>query len=628
MKRMKNSTEQVRLAEVNENILNIITPTGIDFNNTYTNLGENTGKIYCISKFPSNADYGWLAPICSLEGTMTVIEYRYTSPDRMQAVMDKRIKEFRGSIDAAKEETERQKIKKGIDDLTEMINRIAVKNEPVGYVNVLLFPQAPNSNTLEARIKRISTVVSTQECSLRNLKYRQDKAYRVISPYGIPDVDNVSNIGERNMPLSTFLGGFPMADSGLMDKDGCYLGKSKNNRTVIVNQWLRGKDRINSNWFFTGVPGVGKSTAVKTILTNEYALGTKIIIFDPQREYIDLAYHRYINGEVVNGSGGKNGRINPLHVRKTAKVEEQDLLADENTDDYFFYDIENGTSDLALYIQQLRVFFMLYFGKENFTSDISAVLEENLIELYEKKGITWNTDINALKPEDFPIIKELYDLVEGKAKDFAKEDMYKQNTYEKLKSLLYSAAKGADSFLWNGATTLNPHADFVVVDCFQLLDLDEKVKRAQFYNLTMWGWGRLCEDRQEKVVLAVDEGYLFVDPEYPDLMKFFRNISKQDRKFEGSLMFITHAVVDILDESVKRYGQALLDNACYKFIMGTDGKNLKETKELLNLNSREETILATKNRGQGIFFCGGMRIDLRIDVPDDYLEMFGKAGGR
>ena len=64
----KQKPEEIRAYEdVNENILNIITPSGIDFTNTSANVGENIGKIYYISKYPSNVDYGCLAPLCNLE---------------------------------------------------------------------------------------------------------------------------------------------------------------------------------------------------------------------------------------------------------------------------------------------------------------------------------------------------------------------------------------------------------------------------------------------------------------------------------------------------------------------------------------------------------------------------------
>lgn len=40
----------------------------------------------------------------------------------------------------------------------------------------------------------------------------------------------------------------------------------------------------------------------------------------------------------------------------------------------------------------------------------------------------------------------------------------------------------------------------------------------------------------------------------------------------GSLVIVSHSIIDFLDESVKMYGQAILDMATYKILMGTDRK--------------------------------------------------------
>ncbi|MBS6953500.1 MAG: DUF87 domain-containing protein [Enterocloster asparagiformis] len=619
----KKVTQEV---EVNKNILNIITPSGIDYDSSYTNIGENVGQIYCISKYPQNVESGWLAPICNLEGTATTIEYRCTAPDYMARVLNNKIKELKGNLETLKEESEKQKTVRAIKDLTEMINRISVRGEPVGYVNIMLLIQAANKEDLKARLKRVSSAVSLCECNMRNLKYRQFLALKAISPYGLPNVESVSNMGERNMPISTFFGGFPMAAAGLNDKEGYYLGKTANNRIVRLNQWLRDKDRTNSNWIVTGVPGVGKSTALKSIFTREYACGTKIIVFDPEREYIDLARSPEIQGDIIDCASGTTGRINPLQIRVAPRVKPDELDDNELMDDYYVYDELYGESDMALYIQQLRLFFQLYFGKDNWNVEIKSVLETALIDLYEKFGITWNTNVSLLKNDEFPIMSDLYNLVTQHANEEKNE--YLRGIYLKLSMLLQSVGSGADQYIWNGHTTMNPKSKVVVLDVSKLLEADDNVKRAQFYNLTMWGWQQMSINRNERVLFGVDEGYLFVDPEYPDLMKFMRNISKRARKYEGGLMYITHSCVDITDDSVKRYGQAIIDNSCYKLLMGCDGKNLRETKELFNLSEKEESILASKNRGQAVFMAGSIRINLQIDVRDEFLRIFGSAGGR
>lgn len=622
------SVELKETSDLNEHILNIITPSGIDYDSTHANIGENVGKIYCISRYPAeNIKYGWLAALCQLEGTITSIEFRRTDADNLIDVYNKKIAQLKGDRTTAKVESDKQLIDKAIKDLEGLIQKIAVQKEPVGYVNIMLYIRHTDSRMLEDRIKRVSGAVAVAQCKLLNLKYKQLQAMKCMAPYGIPS-QQVARMGERNMPISTFLGGFPMANAGINDPGGYWLGRtSRTNRVVILNQWIRSNDRVNSNWFISGLPGSGKSTAIKKIQTCEYSFGTKIITLDPEEEYVDLAAHPDINGDVIDCAGGSTGRINPLQVRYSPRITEDDLNDGENLNDYMVYGEEMGISDLALHIQNLRVFFKLYFGAESFDAGIKTALEECIIEVYRDFHITWDTEIAFLQPEDYPVIRDLYDKVEEKSK---KPDLsqYKQSVYDRLKDLLYSIAYGADQFIWNGPTTINPQSDFIILNCSKLLELDENVKRAQFFNLTSWAWHEMSKDRSQKVIFGIDEGYLFVDPDYPDLMKFVRNVSKRDRKYEAGLMFITHSAVDVLDPAVKRFGQAIIDNSCYRFIMGTDGKNLQETVDLFNLTEGEQTILASKSRGVGILFAGSVRLDMRLEVSNEMLEMFGKRGGR
>lgn len=614
--------------DVNTTLLNIITPSAIDFDRSHLNISENYGRVLCVSKFPSYADFGWLAPIANLESTITKIEYRHTTPAVITKALNNKISELKENMDAAKKESERQAYEYSIENLKNLINRITVKGEPVGFVNIMLYVSAENPVELVSRIRRIQSILSGLECSIRPLVYKQFMAFSAIAPYGLPNYQMVSNMGERAMPISTLLGGYPNASTGLYDEEGYYLGKTKDLLLVIINQWIRNKDRTNSNWVVTGVPGVGKSTVLKVIFAKENWTGTKVIIFDPEKEYVELARSDYINGNVVDAASGINGRINPLQVRAVCVIKEEDLEKGEYIGDFFTYDVDHELeeSQLALYIQQLRLFFSLYFGKEDYNAELKTILEQTLIELYGKFGITWDTDVTKIPNDKFPIIRELYDYAKEKAE---KEDnLYIKGIRDKLVLKLYSAAYGADQFLWNGYTTLETKSDFIVLDVSKLLDLDDNVKRAQFCNLTSWGWQQMSADRTERVLFGIDEGYLFVDPDYPDMMKYLRNISKRARKYEGGLMFITHSIVDILDPAVKRYGQAIIDSACYKLIMGTDGKNLKETQELFNLSDKEVNILSSKTRGQGVFMVGNMRINLTVDVSDEMLAIFGSAGGR
>ena len=616
-------------AYANQQLLNLITPSGISFENNHASIGEGEGKIYCVSRYPSDVDYGWLSELINLPGTAAVMEYRYSSADIMINAFNHRISELRGMLDSQNKESDRQVTEHAIEDLTKLINRISVKQEPVGYFNLMLHVMDGTEELLNARIRKISGMVRIQECNLRFLRFKQEQAMKAMAPWGVPNQE-VSNIGERNMPMSTFVGGFPMAAAGLNDAGGYYVGKSKE-RIVRINLWIREKDRTNSNLYVQGVPGTGKSTLLKDLMVLEYALyNTLQVVWDAECEYLDLAKHPWVNGEIIDCASGQSGRINPLQIRYTPRVTEDDLEEGEDISEYLSYEGngEGGFSDMALHIQNLRQFFSIYFGEENFSDPgVRKAFEKGLTAAYKEKGIDWNTDISRLKNEDFPIMSDFYKTTMDFVKDKSLSTRERGN-FEKLGEMLYSLGDGADQFLWNGYTTLNPKSRFIVLNTSKLMEMDDNIKNAQFFNLKMWEWHLLSADRTEKGFSWMDEGYLFADPEYPQLIKLTRNLSKRGRKYEVGLGFITHSLVDILDPAVKRFTQAIIDNSCYKFLLGTDGKNLEETASLFKLTEKEISILEEKTRGKGILFAGKVRLELQVDVPDKILEMMGSAGGR
>lgn len=628
---MKEKKKSTATLSANQHLLNIISPSGINFDDNFASVGEGVGKIYCVKKYPPEVEYGWLAELMNMPGTASVMEYRYSSEAQMINAFNKRIGELKSLMDVEKKESERQKYQYAIDDLKKLINRISIKKEPVGYFNLLMHIQDINQATLNERIRKIEGLVRVNECSLRHLTMKQKQATMAMSPWGAPN-PVVSNVGERNMPMSTFIGGFPMAAAGLNDEGGYLIGKvgKEMNRLALLNIWLRGNDRTNSNIYLQGVPGTGKSTVVKFLQQLEKALNnTTQIVWDPECEYIEMAKHPWINGEVIDCASGAQGRVNPYQIRYTPRITEDDLDDGEDISEYMAYEDEGyGFSDMALHIQNLRQFFSIYFGADNFKKPgIRKAFEESLIETYRRRGITWDTDIKKLGNEDFPIASEHYAVIKEYSENMTLSERERDN-YIQLLEMMYSLGEGADSFLWNGYTTLNPKSKYIVLNTSKLLEMDDNIRNAQFYNLKMWQWHRMSFDRMEKVIAWMDEGYLYADPEFPQLMKFTRNESKRGRKYEAALGFITHSPSDVLDPAVKRFSQAVIDNSCYKFLLGCDGKSLKETADLFNLTEKEITTLESKTRGKAILFAGKTRLEVQIDVPDKLLEIMGKAGGR
>jgi len=598
----------------NYELLNIITPMGFDFKKTFLRAGDTYAKCLTVSLYLNRPDFGWLSAISQIEWVTASIEFHPTESGPMVDHCNDQIRQYRKDLLDIKLESERQLKEKAIEDLSNMIQRLSINHEVLGYVNIILCVMAPTEDILDERVKKVNSIITSLGGTTRCLASLQKDAYLTVSPYGVPN-EKLTNIGYRNMPLSTFLGGFANADNSINDGTGILLGKSGKGKPVILDMWKRGGDRTNSNWFISGVPGVGKSSFLKFLFMLEYALGTKIIIVDPEKEFVELT--KNLGGKVINCCGGIGGRINPLQVRVAPRV----IKDEDDSDDEFYKDEGKGVSDLALHIQTLRTFHKLYI--KNISDLELAKLEEILEGTYRRFDITWDTDISKLSNKDYPIYSDLYEDIMKELKE-DKDNPILLN----LSSYFRSIAIGADSYIFNGHTDIELDSDFIDFDISELLNADKNVLNAQSHNINSWIFNEITKNREEKILYGLDEGYLHVDPEYPEIMSFIKNVSKRIRKYEGGLIFITHGVVDVLDPAVKRFGQAIIDNACYKFIMGTDGKNLEETKDLFTLSEAEVTALASKQRGKGLLFAGSKRVLSHIEIPRAMLDLMGRAGGR
>lgn len=130
-----------------------------------------------------------------------------------------------------------------------------------------------------------------------------------------------------------------------------------------------------------------------------------------------------------------------------------------------------------------------------------------------------------------------------------------------------------------------------------------------------------------KTGTGMDEAYILADPQTPQSLEFLRNANKRIRKYMGGLCVITQNVVDFLDKSVERYGQALLNNPTYKLLLGQGEKDLEALTRLMRLSEAEQDLLAAAERGEGLLVAGNQRIRMHVEASPHEIALFGSAGG-
>lgn len=602
----------------NNSLINAISPIGLEFFRNHLFIGENKAKVYGIVKYKDENEYGFLSKITNMQNTYTSIYYKPIDATEFISALSNNIATQKLIVDSAREAIDVQRAENSMKNSENMMKQVDQNSETIGNLSVCIMPIGDEEEKFEKSCKNLLTKAATIGARARVLPALQKEGFKQISPFYTYSKD-ILKITAKPVPLASFIGGFPFASSGLNDGDGYILGNDSNGGLIILDLWKRSGDRTNSNLVIMGKAGQGKSTAVKQIIKQEYINGTKIIIVDPENEYKTLT--KRLGGDIVdsNGKTDISNIINPFEIRPVPEDDEDDFEEEK-----LYKDDGNGEGALALHLKTLELFFSLYLPDISMSN--RARLKKCIVKLYNEFAIYWDTDISVLDSEDFPIMKDLYDLIEREKSLQTDIDIIK--SYEEILNLLYDSVFGSDQFLFNGYSNFKATSRITCIDTTSMSSFEDNLRSTLYFNILTWAWMEMSRNREEKVMLVCDEAYLMIDEKMPRPLIYLRNIEKRSRKYESSIIVISHSVNDFLSENIRQYGQALMDIPAYKIIFGTDGKNLDETKKLYNFTNAEEELLLRQQRAVALFMCGSKKMQLNFKLTEEELELFGKAGGR
>lgn len=401
---------------------------------------------------------------------------------------------------------------------------------------------------------------------------------------------------ERGINSESLAAVFPFVFTSIIEPKGFTIGYEY--YPVILDIWKRdNRQYINSNVMVLGKSGSGKSFFTKTLLSLVYSENSRIFILDPENEYLTLC--RNVGGRFIDVGNATEGRINPLHVYQ--------ILTDDGTP-------AEPEVVFAAHLQFLESFFRITL--QGITADSLEELNNILTKVYESKGITEHTDCTYLKPEDYPTFDDLYQTVE---KEIHKEKLSSRAAnLERVKTYVAKFATGGRfSTLWNGASTLTSDERMIVFNFQSLFGAKNNiVANAQMLVIMRYLDQQIINIREINRVsenpihpfVVLDEGYNFIDAEYPVALDFVFLWYKRIRKYNGSIMFLTQNLSDIMgNTAVVQKTTAIINNAQYSFIFSLAPADLEILTELYRnagaINETERSQIANAGNGECFAIC-------------------------
>lgn len=592
----------------NISLTKALAPSGIRITDDHIKIENYYMRYFTIVKYPDNATLKWLSTL-----NMSGITWSYHIGE---IDLTKLIKQTNDNINQKEKQLERtkdaivkQRILRDIRNANIMLSKMDSDTEKTVNFTIIIRVSASSLEELNKKSIKLKTRCATNKIPVKPVLFAQEGCFYKNIPLNLEVEIRYNN----PMPVSTISAGFPFLNNYINDEEGILLGKDGNFNNVIVNFWNKTKTRFNSNIVVIGDTGAGKSMLTKDILFQEYITGTKIIVIDIEREYLNLA--EKFSGDVINLAGGEFA-INPFEIFLTRGTN-----ADDNEEENEL-NVSN-IPPLSLHIKHLEKFFSCYAELDKYQK---SVMSEMLLKFYEAHGMRIDMTLEELKMFPQLFLKDFYIFL-GQEKE-TEDDTFRKDIMNKIHTIIYPICAGSDAHIWNAESKFDILSNFTVFDIYELRNLDIRILSTQYLLLMERIWHEAVMNRESNVRkdiaqrnflrIVCDELHKILNTRI--IAEEFKNLSKMIRKYDGGLMTITQSTTDYLKSGIDEEGKAILNSAIYKFVFAQNSQGLHDSKIIFDLNQEEVELLSSADQRNCLATFGKYKTQLINEIPDFILQ--------
>lgn len=277
-------------------------------------------------------------------------------------------------------------------------------NEDFYYMNILITITADNLEELEWRINEMKKLLLSQDMEAVSCNFRQEQA--LLSALPLVSLEKkLFEHSKRNILTTSVASCYPFTSFEMCDDNGILLGVNKHNNSLIIVDIFNSRVYKNANMAILGTSGAGKTFTMQLMALRMRRKNIQVFIIAPLKGH---EFHRAcsnIGGEFIQISPASRNCINVMEIRKVDSSA-NDILDGPQTE----------KSELAAKIQRLHIFFSLLIP--DITHEERQLLDESLIQTYNKKGITHNNE-SLYDPDnpgcyrEMPVLENVFNILKA-----------------------------------------------------------------------------------------------------------------------------------------------------------------------------------------------------------------------
>ena len=588
--------------------LDSIAPGVVKFEVDHYIFGNTYRCAWALREYPASTEaQAILRHLGEKSGVTLRIYCRQVSPSEEDRIIDNANK--KNKLDGSDPNKLRQAVEaeSNLRDVAELVHKMHREHEPLLHCAVYLEMAADSMEHLRQLQTDVLTELVRCKLNVDKLLLRQKQGFYCASPVGY---NALGREFERVLPAGSVANLYPFNYSGKTDPNGIYIGKDKYGSNIVVDFDRRDSDKTSANILILGNSGQGKSYLMKLLICNLLEAGKSVVSLDAEHELEELCSK--LGGCFIDLMAGEK-RINVLEVRYWN--EDTDMETDESAPGAF-----RKSTLLARHISFLKDFFRAY---KDFSDPQLDTIEIMLSKLYQKRGISEETDFRQLAPEDYPILSDLYALMEAELRHYQEGSLYTRELLQEVLLGLHSLCVGADAPFFNGHTNISDDR-FLVFGVGGVLTAAKSLRNALLFNVLAYMSDRLLT--AGNTVAALDELYLWLSN--PVAIEYIRNCLKRVRKRDSALMMASQNLEDFDQEGVREMTKPLFAIPPHQFLFNPGSIGRRFYMDMLQLDEAEFELIRRARRGECLFKCGAERYHLKVIAPDHKAVLFGTAGGK
>ena len=554
-----------------------IAPSGFEFRTgKQFRMGKKYGAVSFLQILAPELNDRMLADFLDMESSL-IVSLHIQSVDQIKAI--KTVKRKITDLDRSKIEEQKKAVRAGYDmdiipsdlatygaEAKKLLQDLQSRNERMFLVTFLVLNTADNPRQLDNNIFQASSIAQKYNCQLTRLDFQQEEGLMSCLPLGLNQIEI-----QRGLTTSSTSIFVPFTTQELFQngKEALYYGiNALSNNLIMVDRKLL----KNPNGLILGTPGSGKSFSAKREIANCFLLtNDDIIICDPEAEYAPLVER--LHGQVIKISPTSTNYINPMDLNLDYSDDESPLSL---------------KSDFILSLCELIV-----GGKEGLQPVQKTIIDRCVRLVYQ-------TYLNDPRPENMPILEDLYDLLRAQEE---KEAQY--------------IAMALEIYVTGSLNVFNHRSNVDInnrIVCYDIKELGKQLKKIGMLVVQDQVWNRVTINRaaHKSTRYYIDEMHLLLKED--QTAAYTVEIWKRFRKWGGMPTGITQNVKDLLSS---REVENIFENSDFVYMLNQAGGDRQILAKQLNISPHQLSYVTHSGEGEGLLFYGSVILPFVDHFPKD-----------